>query len=290
MRTRVPFLSALVLIIGGLFPVGAHAVYIDSNVQCPPGGYIGQPCKDNTNGYVSEGACDSIFVCRATRLPSEKPPTCIGKPGNPDCPSGSPPPPPSRQTSQPIDSLSIPTSSLSPEMASLLSGLIEDTQSMSSTSMRFATSSDIILIRLAEFAGPARAGDPLRFSLDSYNPTVSTLFQALRDSARTLQPGDFERARTVEAKSADQRFASAGAFGGGSGSSDPSTASEEPEPNLGSRLAHAFAALLRALLHFVKAVGNIGIADFTAAGTEWAVMHAEGALFFQLLGDAIVLP
>ncbi|MDP3645595.1 MAG: hypothetical protein Q8R25_00710 [bacterium] len=44
----------------------ARAINMDADKQCPPGGKVGQQCKDVTNGYTTQGKCTHIYVCKAS--------------------------------------------------------------------------------------------------------------------------------------------------------------------------------------------------------------------------------
>lgn len=65
---------------------------MQADKQCPPGGTVGQKCTDSTNGYVTQGTCTHINVCKAVSWNTNPPKGC-GSSGNiyaptGDCPKG----------------------------------------------------------------------------------------------------------------------------------------------------------------------------------------------------------
>src|SRR3989344_989744 len=104
------------------FPEAVRAVYMDADAQCPPGGKINQPCKDNTHGYITKGKCAFVYVCKADNVDSKTPPICAG--GKADCPVGGPPPASFNPYPKPIKiasgSPAIPASSISEFEANVL--------------------------------------------------------------------------------------------------------------------------------------------------------------------------
>jgi hypothetical protein len=83
-------LFVLVLLLA--LPGFTYAKDIQANQQCPPGGTVGQKCTDTTNGYVTQGTCTHIYVCKAVSWNTAQPKGC-GSSGNinaptTDCPKG----------------------------------------------------------------------------------------------------------------------------------------------------------------------------------------------------------
>lgn len=66
LRTHVPqVLIALLLLV----PASALAEFDEADRQCPPGGLVGQQCKDTTNGFTTQGTCTHINTCKANPMP-----------------------------------------------------------------------------------------------------------------------------------------------------------------------------------------------------------------------------
>jgi hypothetical protein len=60
---------SIAVVFAVFLPSRTHAVYYQSDKQCPPGGKVAQPCKDVTNGYTTSGHCTFIGVCKADNFP-----------------------------------------------------------------------------------------------------------------------------------------------------------------------------------------------------------------------------
>lgn len=254
-------------------PLATHAVFIDSNIQCPPGGMVGQPCEDNTHGFVTKGKCDSIYVCVATQINPQVPQTCSS--GSPDCPTGREyiPPPPQRPRS--MTALTIPMGSLSSEMREIFDAVFSEVGKTGGVSI--ATSSESIVIQLAALEDPI-PGAPLKYSTASFDPLQSALFQSLRDSAVSLKPGTANNVSGTTSRSfAEQRFASLGAFGGSGGSPQETGGGTEEQkswiPEELLALWRMLSLLYEVLAHFFKTIGFILLADFSTAGMHWEDMH-----------------
>ena len=90
----------VILLILGLFFLlisvsgSVYARDMQADAQCKSGGVVGQKCKDTTNGYVTNGHCTYVHVCRADSW-SESAPSGCGSSGDikaptSDCPKAPP--------------------------------------------------------------------------------------------------------------------------------------------------------------------------------------------------------
>lgn len=57
-----------------------------ADAQCVAGGVVGQPCKDNTNGYQTTGHCTHINICAADNWPKSPRGCQPGQVVGTDCP------------------------------------------------------------------------------------------------------------------------------------------------------------------------------------------------------------
>ena len=62
-------LLAFVLSASIAMPLLLHAEDMEADKQCPPGGTVGQKCKDTTSGYTTQGHCTHINECKADSWP-----------------------------------------------------------------------------------------------------------------------------------------------------------------------------------------------------------------------------
>ncbi|MBI5470379.1 hypothetical protein HY968_03640 [Candidatus Kaiserbacteria bacterium] len=88
----MPKFGLLIVFVLFIFPAVVFAENTEADQQCPPGGTVGQPCKDTTNGYVTSGHCTHINICKADSW-NKNPPKGCGSSGNiyaptADCPKG----------------------------------------------------------------------------------------------------------------------------------------------------------------------------------------------------------
>lgn len=271
----------------------AEAVYIDADIQCPPGGKIDQPCKDVTNGYTTKGKCKHIYVCKADKVDTKTPPICAG--GKSDCPIGGPPPTGFNPYPKPIKvasgSPAIPKSAISQFEAGVLDSVFSDSDEID-PSVDLEAVSEEANAHLHELFG----GDDeeiLTYVPESFDTKTSALFSHLRESAVTLSPGQLAKSGTGITGSISERlaYASGGFFGGppiygGGGSTQGEDAS------LGAVLANDLWSMPRflamAVAHAVKSIGLILLADFGAAGIEWAAARADVIAALSYAKDAFV--
>lgn len=87
----LPLAFFLPLLLFAVLPTWAQARDYQANTQCPPGGVKGQPCKDNTNGYITNGHCSYVNVCTADSWNENAPKGCGNGGSDADCPKGSTP-------------------------------------------------------------------------------------------------------------------------------------------------------------------------------------------------------
>ncbi len=318
-RTEVLWLftcGAIVLILyASLVPDVTRAVKNDANKQCPPGGQKGQPCKDNTNGYITNGKCKFIYFCSATDYDKNPPSKCDGAIGSQNCPVGKP----YSASSATQPSATQPTGSISKKGAAStprirISGRsiseIEDGVLDAAFSSEEDVSPDVDPEVLSESgnaalyalldmtAEEAEEEGLLTYAPESFGAETSTLYQSLRDSAIQLSANKPEEkdAILLYPEANTRVFISDGSFESvtlyASGGSDPRSLLTSRagwsafSGYLSSNLSSWIGSLLSALVHVLLAIGNIVIADFAASGAHWDAAQADFASAYAHLGRA----
>lgn len=82
------FFLVLAFVIICINPSVSLAKNKEADQQCKAGGVVGQPCKDNTNGYTTSGHCTHIMVCAADSWPKAPRGCQPGMVAGRDCPYG----------------------------------------------------------------------------------------------------------------------------------------------------------------------------------------------------------
>lgn len=80
---RIFFLLVTILFAA---PLSVFAKDKQADAQCQSGGVVGQPCKDNTNGYQTTGHCTHINICAADNWPKAPRGCQPGQVVGTDCP------------------------------------------------------------------------------------------------------------------------------------------------------------------------------------------------------------
>lgn len=284
----------VVCIFSLLNPAPASARYIDADVQCPPGGQVNQPCKDNTNGYVTSGHCTHIYVCKADKYKSGPPKICTG--GSADCPKGGDyPNPPQRY----------PTASATSGIQSEGVSMVEQ----GTLDRVFGTNGNAVdpSVDLAKISAEANAEllalranqgktseEILTYTPESFATTTSSIFAHLREGAVALSIGQFGHG-IPDATATAQRLAyfSGGFFGDVLPPNDSGNAGGKAQENVLQSLVDlliAFPTLLgQALLFFLYAIGAILLADFSQAAHYAAASRIEWHLALRRLLELFTL-
>lgn len=271
----------------------ADARYTEANVQCPPGGKIGQSCTDNTNGYQTKGKCAYVYVCKATNVDSKVPPTCVG--GKGDCPVGGPPPSDFNPYPKPIKiastSAPIPKSGITGVEQGVLNSVFSDSDEIDPSVDLDAVSANANA-QLYALYGADTGEEILAYIPESFDTKTSTLFESLRAEAVALSPGQLVKSSGGTVTVAQRlAYASGGFFGGtpayGAGGSDTDASAEISTAVLADAAWSAPRFLAKSFAHAMKAALSVILADFSAAGTEW---HAAGTdMRVALAGTGVAL-
>lgn len=264
------------------------ARYTEANVQCPPGGKVKQPCKDNTNGYVTQGTCAYVYVCKADNVKSQEPPICAG--GKSDCPIGGPPPSSFNPYPRPVKiastSTPIPKTGISGVEQSVLDQVFgnSDTIDPSVDLVQVAEKANVELLATQEYS---KTDDLLTYAPQSFDAKTSTLFASLREQAVALFPG--QSPGTVNTNSAVKfGFPSGTPIGTSFGAPGSSL---EGRMNVGKEIS---VDLMGSGAYFAQGIGSVLhalisviLADFTAASQAWADAKINFSLAFSHFGRAV---
>lgn len=274
-------LFTLALVASAFLTPRAEARYIEANTQCPPGGKVGQPCVDTTNGYRTKGKCAYVYVCRATDVNDGTPPICAGG----SCPIGGPPPSNFNPYPKPIavasGSPTIPKGGLSEVEQRVLDSVFGENDAID-PDIDLAEASAAANTQLRSLKEYSDAEDLLLYTPESFDEKTSALFEDLRAQVVTLAPGQRLPRDAESGASVRLAYAGGGFFGGGALTGGPDVGASI---NVRS-FREAPQLLARAFANAVDAVINILLADFAAAGQAWADATVDFKLSMLYFGAA----